>query len=725
MGIDLLSDQELVTLEVEAGKVLYEEPKSGYKVMLSKCRGLGDVRMVGIFPDVALKTPLRCEGQWEQHRKYGMNFKVATMQVIMPTTKDGILAYLQSGLIKGVGKVTAKKVVDWFGERTLEVIKNEPSKLRAIPGVRSKNLQALVRGVREQGAVEEIMVWLTARGLSASLALKIHREFGESALAVLTNDVYRLTEIPGVGFATADAAALKIGVARDSIERIRAGVIYALEFASLREGSTGLDANELVTRAGELLDLKSVDLIGEARDMLILDGKCVATTGMAGTIIQLAKYASQEALVAKSIAKMLSVVGDARHFRPIDSPETLVAVAEKESQITLDDSQRAAVLGILQNPVSIMVGGPGTGKTSSLKVALLALAHGGVHTVLAAPTGKAARRMAAATGQEASTLHMLLKQRKGNRDPLASLCVDESSMMDLSLAASTMGIVGPGSRLILVGDTNQLASVGAGAILRDLITSGCVPTYRLTKIHRQAAGSRIVMNAHAIIEGRGRDMEFGEDFRFCDCEDDAILAAKVRQTVQALVARGTDPVFGMQILCPGHRGPAGDTALNTEIQNLVNPSPAARIKVGSIELRTGDKVTCTKNNYDLGIRNGSMGRIAAIDEEEREVTVEFELEGSITFESGDLDLLGLGYAGTVHRSQGSEVDVVLMTMSTSHYPLLTRNLFYTGVTRAKKAVFLLGQKKAVRAAVSRTLDLKRTTTLDAQLVDAMSAHLGI
>ncbi len=711
-----------VILEGTLERVTYYNEANGYMVGRLRLAPRGGraalVTFVGHLPPLKPGESLRLEGEWVDHPEYGRQFKVSSHQVLVPHTLDGIEKYLASGLIKGVGPATARRLVKRFGKDTLRVLEEEPHRLTEVDGIGPHRARAIAEAFARQKDVKEVMLFLQSVGISPSLAVRIHRHYGKDAVAALRENPYRLADdVFGIGFRTADRIALQMGVPATSPNRLRAGLRYALREMA-QDGHVFAPRERLERAVAGTLDV-DVDLVAAETDRLAEEGPLRVERFEEGEAVYLAPLHRAECSVA---ARLRDLLDTGRGECP-PSPEE-VSAAAAEAGIELSPEQRDAVSEALCRGVLIITGGPGTGKTTIINSLLRLCRARGLDVILTAPTGRAARRMTEATGHEARTIHRTLEVgfsptgglefQRNEDNPLEAdlVVVDEASMVDLVLMHHLLRAVRPPTRLVLVGDVDQLPAVGPGAVLRDLIGSGVLPVVRLTRIFRQAGESLIVLNAHRINRGEMPVLnEKDRDFFFIEQSDPAEILETVvslcsRRLPQRLVEMGMspDPLADIQVITPMRRTLIGVDNLNLELQKVLNPPRwgKAEISVGGRILRTGDKVMQIRNNYTKEVSNGDIGIIRAVDRETGQVAVAFPGElgpRDVIYEGEELDELVLSYATTVHKSQGSEYPVVVMPVSTQHYVMLQRHLLYTAVTRAKKLVVLVGTKKALAIAV--------------------------
>ncbi len=698
------------------------------------------VTIVGRFPAVAPGENVRAVGKFERDARHGEQLRAEVVTAVAPTTKAGIQRYLAGGAFKGVGKQTAKKIVDHFGTSTIHMLDKEPHRLIEVPGLGRARADALARVWRDQRVVRELMVVLSSLEIPAGLAHRIHKKYGERALEVVRTSPYRLAiEVWGVGFKSADAIARQVGIAVDDPQRAEAGVLHTLATLA-EEGHTATPREQLAERAARILDpsappdtrnapeppdAKFVDAARRATGSLIASGLAVEEPeGVAH-----APLAAQEAGLAARLRGLL----DSASQRPLTGVSRAIDEFERATKIALAPAQRAAIELVARAPVAVVTGGPGVGKTTVVK-AILALFEGArLRTALAAPTGRAAKRMNEATAHAATTIHRLLEvdPRKGRftRDEMTpldvdALIVDESSMVDVPLAHALVRAIPSGARLVLVGDVDQLPSVGPGSVLRDAIQSGVIPTARLTEVFRQAGSSRIVQGAHAILRGdepassppnRMTGSPAGELF-IVERERPEEAARTIVEIVEQRIPKafGLDPKREVQVLVPMVRGAVGVRALNAELQARLNPT-GHEVKRGTNVFRVGDRVMQMRNDYDREIFNGDVGFITDVDDESGALTIRLEEGREVTAEDDELDELSLAYACTIHKSQGSEYPAVVIGLVNQHFVMLARKLFYTAVTRARKLVVIVGSRWAIREAIRDARGEERRTTLARRL----------
>ncbi|AZS71932.1 ATP-dependent RecD-like DNA helicase [Streptomyces lydicus] len=725
-------------------RITYANEENGYTVArVDTGRGSGDLlTVVGALLGAQPGESLRMEGRWGSHPQYGKQFTVENYTTVLPATIQGIRRYLGSGLIKGIGPRIADRIVEHFGTDTLDIIEREPARLVEVPGLGPKRTKLIGAAWEEQKAIKEVMVFLQGVGVSTSIAVRIYKKYGDAAISVTRNEPYRLAaDVWGIGFLTADRIAQSVGIPHDSPDRVKAGLQYALS-QSTDQGHCFLPEEQLIADAVKLLQVDTglvIDCLGE----LAADPEGVVREQVPGgadgappvTAVYLVPFHRAEISLAGRLTRLLRTDEDRMPaFRDVDWDKALAWLARRTGAELAPEQQQAVRLALTQK-VAVLTGGPGCGKSFTVR-SVVELARAKKATVvLAAPTGRAAKRLSELTGAEASTVHRLLELKPGGDAaydadrPLDAdlVVVDEASMLDLLLANKLVKAVPPGAHLLLVGDVDQLPSVGAGEVLRDLLDgSGPVPAVRLTRIFRQAQQSGVVTNAHRINSGVPPLTTGLTDF-FLFAEEDADEAARL--TVDVVARRipakfGLDPRRDVQVLTPMHRGPAGAGALNGLLQQAVTPArpdlPERRF--GGRVFRVGDKVTQIRNNYEKGrngVFNGTVGVVTALDGDEQRLTVRTDEDEEVPYDFDELDELAHAYAVTIHRSQGSEYPAVVIPVTTSAWMMLQRNLLYTAVTRAKRLVVLVGSRKALGQAVRTVSAGRRCTALDHRLAGAM------
>ncbi|WP_045692750.1 SF1B family DNA helicase RecD2 [Streptomyces rubellomurinus] len=728
---------QLAQVEGVLERITYANEETGYTVArVDTGRGGNDLlTVVGALLGAQVGESLRLHGRWGSHPQYGRQFTVENYTTVLPATVQGIQRYLGSGLIKGIGPRFAERIVERFGVDTLEVIENEPGRLIEVPGLGPKRTKKIAAAWEEQKAIKEVMVFLQGVGVSTSLAVRIYKQYGDASIGVVRNEPYKLaSDVWGIGFLTADRIAQAVGIPHDSPERVKAGLQYALSQSS-DQGHCYLPEERLIADGVKLLQVDVGLVIDCLAELVAAEGVVrESVPGEGGepiTAVYLVPFHRAEISLANQLLRLLRSDTDRMPwFGTVDWPVALEWLA-KRTGAQLAPEQEQSVRLALTEKVAVLTGGPGCGKSFTVKsIVTLALAKR-AKVVLAAPTGRAAKRLAELTGAEASTVHRLLELKPGgdaayDRDrPLDAdlVVVDEASMLDLILANKLVKAVPPGAHLLFVGDVDQLPSVGAGEVLRDLLAEGGpIPSVRLTRIFRQAQQSGVVTNAHRINEGKPPLTDGLADF-FLFAEDDAERAAGL--TVDVVARRipqkfGFDPRRDVQVLAPMHRGPAGAGNLNTLLQAAVTPAREglAERRFGGRTFRVGDKVTQVRNNYDKGrngVFNGTVGVVTALSADDQRLTVLTDEDEEVGYDFDELDELAHAYAVTIHRSQGSEYPVVVIPVTMSAWTMLQRNLLYTAVTRARKLVVLVGSRKAIAQAVRAVSAGRRHAALDHRL----------
>ena len=713
------SDREVLAGLVE--RVTFHSPDSGFCVLRTKARGHRDlVTVVGHAAMVTAGEWITASGEWVNDRIHGHQFKARFLRCSAPSSTEGMEKYLASGTIRGIGPVYARRLVRAFGERVFDIIEVEPERLREVDGIGPMRARRITDAWVEQKVVREIMVFLHSHGVGTARAVRIFKTYGADAVQVMTENPYRLArDIRGIGFKTADAIAMKLGVDKTAMIRMRAGIGYALSEA-MDDGHCGLPEEELVPLTAELLEAPE-DLVRTALNLELADGAVVASAVVGTPCLFLVGLYRAERIIAERI---LQIAEGGPPWPEIDPGKALPWV-EQRAGLSLAASQADAVRLALTSKVMVVTGGPGVGKTTLLNAILRVLAAKDVSILLCAPTGRAAKRLSEVTGFEARTIHRLLEAdprgggfRRNGGSPLHCdlLVVDETSMVDVMLMQALLKAVPDTAALLLVGDVDQLPSVGPGQVLADIIASGAVPVVRLTEVFRQAARSRIVGSAHRINRGAIPDLskpEGDSDFYFVPAEDPPTAAARVVDLVKTHIPRrfGFDPVRDIQVLCPMTRGTVGSRSLNIELQAALNPAGECKVERLGWTFAPCDKVMQVENDYDKDVYNGDIGYVEDVDPEAGELSAAFDGR-IVAYDFGELDALVPAYAATVHKSQGSEYPAVVIPVLTQHYAMLQRNLLYTGVTRGKRLVVLVGQKKAVAIAVRNLSGRRRWSKLD-------------
>lgn len=710
-------------------RITYQNADNGYTVLKCAVKNAQDlVTVVGIMPDTHVGSVLALEGVWKVDAKYGRQFSVEKFEETLPATVYGIEKYLGSGLIKGVGPKFARRIVEKFGKDTLDVIEENPDALIEVEGIGRVRVERIRKSWEEQKEIKNIMLFLQGHEVSTSHATKIFKTYGSDSISVVQENPYRLADdIWGIGFKTADTIAEKMGIEKDRFIRLRSGILYTLNKLS-ENGHCYAVREQLIKAAVQLLEVEEAELEITLDEMLRTEDVIREEEA-----IYLPPFFFSETGCAKRLLKLLAA--ERRVQMDVDTVmETVMGRAGQGQHITYDEVQLEAIRAAVSSKIMVLTGGPGTGKTTTTMGIIAAYRAAGCRIVLAAPTGRAAKRMSEATGMEAKTIHRLLEykppegyQRK-EENPLEGdvLILDECSMIDIMLMYNLLKAMPEQMTLIMVGDTDQLPSVGAGNVLKDIISSGRIPVVRLSRIFRQARGSRIIMNAHRINKGEQIDMRGGRD-------SDFFFAAKEtnEEVVELLVKYCTenlpryyhvDALQDIQVLTPMQRGVCGAANLNQVLQEAMNPG-SIFLRRGGTQYRLHDKVMQIRNDYDKEVFNGDIGVINHVDMEERELTVNFDGR-EVVYDVSELEELTLAYAITIHKSQGSEYPIVVMPFTMSHYVMLQRNLLYTGVTRAKKILVLIGEKKAVWYAVKNETTADRNTKLAERLrEDSMESRI--
>lgn len=682
------------------------------------------VTINGMAPLIGQMVAL--EGDWVTHPRFGQQFKAASVRTVAPSSAAGIEKFLASGAVDGIGPAMAKRIVAMFGERTLDILGKSPNELLKVPGIGKKTLAKIAASYSEQSELSEVMVWLEKHGLAGSYAGKIYAKYGSFAIDIMEKDIYRLAqEIEGIGFLTADKAASVLGIDKSDPKRISSGIDYTLN-QLCAGGHCCIPEGTLAEKAAKTLQVPR-DLVFQAIKKRLAD-ETLCTESVGGEMLLYPPYLYRAE--KKTASRLLELQ---KSSEPLTGANLSldIKVWEKENGIKLAQLQKEAIEACLHYGVLVLTGGPGTGKTTVVKGILSILKAQGLKVRLAAPTGRAAKRLSETTGQRAVTIHRLLEAGSGGEggdrqlgfakdldDQLDAdaIILDEVSMVDIVLMQHFLNAVPDGCRIILVGDIDQLPAVGPGSVLKDIIRSGAIPSIRLNEIFRQAEASMIIQNAHIINAGRLPDTSRRwDDFQFYEIDDDPSISAKILELcTKELPAQGYDVLRDVQVLSPMHRLECGVANLNLLLQNALNPaSPFAdECKAGAQVFRTGDKVMHIRNNYQKNVFNGDIGFIRAINGSK--LSVDYP-EHTVSYDKSDLGELMLAYASSVHKSQGSEYRVVIMPLSIGHYIMLQRNLLYTAVTRAREKVILIGSKKALTTAVQSSRTQKRYTLLAERL----------
>ena len=720
---------EASTQEVLAGvveRVTFHNAENGFCVLRIKARGHRDlVTVVGHAAMISAGEWITASGEWVNDRTHGQQFKARFMRTSAPSSIEGIEKYLSSGMIRGIGLVYAKKMVRAFGEKVFDIIEAQPDRLREVDGIGPVRARRITEAWAEQKVVREIMVFLHSHGVGTARAVRIYKTYGADAVQVMTENPYRFArDIRGIGFKTADAIAIKLGIEKTAMIKVRAGISYALTEA-MDEGHCGLPIEEMVPLTVELLEVPK-ELVLTALDLELADGTVIADTVGTTACVFLGGLYRAEQVIAE---RLWCLVNGTLPWPYID-PEKALPWIEQKVGLALAESQVAAVRLALLSKVLVITGGPGVGKTTIVNAILRILAAKGVNLLLCAPTGRAAKRMTEASGFEAKTIHRLLQVdprsggfKRTSDNPLACdlLVVDETSMVDVLLMQALLRAVPDNAALLIVGDIDQLPSVGPGQVLADIIASGAVPVVRLTEVFRQAAQSRVITSAHRINHGTIPDLsrpESASDFYFVQADDPESAVPRIIELVKTRIPQrfGLDPIRDIQVLCPMNRGGVGVRSLNIELQAALNPGGERKVERFGWTFAPGDKVMQIENDYDKEVYNGDIGYVDDVDANVGELTATFDGR-AVTYGFGELDTLVPAYAATIHKSQGSEYPAVVIPVMTQHYAMLQRNLLYTGVTRGKRLVVLVGQKKAVAIAVHNVSGRRRWSKLKESLDD--------
>ena len=710
-----MNEHPATLLRCVVERITYQNPENGYSVLKVMVKGYNDlVTLVGNLLEVPVGSVLLCRGEWKVDKRYGSQFVAATWEETMPATVYGIEKYLGSGLVKGIGPRFARAIVQRFGTETIDIIETEIERLYEVPNIGRKRVAKIRESWEKQKDIKNVMLFLQGYGVSTAYAAKIYREYGKESIDKVRENPYRLADdIWGIGFKTADGIAAKMGYGKEDPRRCRSGILYTLGQLS-DEGHVYAGEEQLVKTAGQLLEAGETAIRDTLAGMLQAEDLILDKDA-----IYLPPFYHAECGTSRRLRDLAQSTGRSL-FDGLFDPSSLTA----ETGIEYDEVQLAAIRQAVTSKVMVLTGGPGTGKTTTTQGIIAALKKAGLRVLLAAPTGRAAKRMSEATGMEAKTIHRLLEYnpqdgyKRNDENPLEgdALIVDECSMIDILLMNNLLKAVPVGMRLVFVGDIDQLPSVGAGNVLRDIIDSQRIPVVRLVRIFRQAQKSRIVMNAHTINQGRFPDTSNGRDTDFFFMrEDDPERAAEtiVRLVKERLPRAYRESPDRIQVLTPMQRGVVGAANLNLLLQQALNPSGPS-LNRGGYTYRQGDRVMQQRNNYDKDVFNGDLGYIREVDTEERTLKVDFDGKWA-EYDVTELDELTLAYATTIHKAQGSEYPIVVMPVLMTHFVMLQRNLIYTGITRAKKICVLIGAMKALAYAVRDMSVLKRNTSLRERL----------
>lgn len=711
----------LETLNGTLERITFQSEETGFGIFKVNCKGIRDlVTITGVCAVIHVGEYVEANGFWFNDKKYGRQFKAHNIEVVQPTSLEGITKYIGSGLIKGIGPAFAKVLVKGFGETIFDVIEQTPNKLLELDGIGPKRVATIVNAWDEQKSVRNIMVYLQSHGVGTARATRIYKKYGDDAIAKIKDNPYCLAkDIHGIGFKTADQLALKIGIPHDSVIRAQAGVLHVIQEIN-SDGHCAIEKDKLIKASEEMLDIHS-SIIEEAIELekqseslipeVINDKDCL--------YINWLYYA--EVGVASNIKRLLE---NERRWK-IDNIEAALGWVQKQTGLNLSDSQKQSVRMAVENKIVCITGGPGVGKTTVVN-SIIKIIKTKARVLLCAPTGRAAKRLSESTGLEAKTLHRLLefdpttgkfKHDADNQLKTDLVVIDESSMIDVILMNSLLRAIPDHASVLIVGDIDQLPSVGAGKVLADIIDSNIVPVARLTEIFRQAKTSQIVVNAHKINEGKApfkTKPNTDTDFFTVHLEPDVIHDALIKIVSQKIPETFKFAHNDIQVLTPMHRGGLGAKSLNIELQKELNPNPVASITKFGLTIGIGDKVVQLINNYDKEVFNGDLGIVKSIDHDETMAIIDFEGK-EVEYDFTELDEIDLAYATSIHKSQGSEYPVVVIPIAMQHYMLLQRNLIYTGVTRGKKLVILIGEAKAISMAVRNVKQNDRLTYLKQRL----------
>jgi exodeoxyribonuclease V alpha subunit len=742
---DRKNNGDEVTAEGEVARITYENPETGFRVVRLAQPGLLErLTVVGIMPQVTVGARVRVRGYRIVDTKHGEQIRVQSLTELAPDTLVGMERYLASGSVSGVGPKFAARIVETFGLQTMQVLEEQPHRLHEVAGLGARKIDRIVESWNSQRAVRDVMVFLQAHGASAGLAMRIFKRYGQDAVRLIQEDPYRLSmDVWGVGFRTADKLAQSLGIEATSAARVRAGLVQALRDAS-EAGHVFLEQQELFERSAALLAVRENETVELTETEFtpalaaLVASLHVVTESMPQSLPEsksaIAVYhADLYAAEVRASTNCSELSG--RKLLQLETYAAAVADFEQSANVTLAVSQRRAIEVACSSPLAVITGGPGVGKTTIVRAVLFAFRKAKLSVRLAAPTGRAAKRLSETTGQEATTLHRLLEFEprtmsfKRNEDaPLEGdlLVVDECSMVDIMMMDALLRAIGKGMRVLLVGDVDQLASVGPGAVLRDILASTSVPQVRLSEIFRQKRASLIVLNAHRINAGEMPEVDMsvdeGADFFIVERKDPERAQDTIVELVRDRIPKrfGLDSIHDVQVLTPMHRGAAGSLLLNQRLQAECNPQRAGSVELkrGERLFRLGDKVMQLRNDYDRNVFNGDVGIVTEIDAEAATLKVRFDEERTITYEAANVDELVLAYACSIHKSQGSEYPAVVIPLLTAHFVMLSRNLLYTAVTRARRLCVLVADPRAVRMALDRMTGDERKSGLAERLARA-------
>lgn len=722
------------TLTGQIERITYSNAENGYSVLRLAVRGYSElVTAVGFLATPAVGEELVMNGEWNEHPKFGMQFNIKSCKVAAPSTQAGLEKYLGSGLIKGVGPTMAERIVAKFGEETFEILDNDPNKLLEVEGIGEKKIVTIVSSWTEQREIRDVMLFLQSYGIGSGYAMRVFKQYGSASILVLKENPYRLAiDIFGIGFVTADKIATSMGFSTDSPLRIRAGVLHIMtQFVG--EGYVYVPLKELASKVGEILSVptelaeKGIEDARLTQEVII--EWFVDANGEDECAIYLPAFHYAESHSAKKLQELISAPYNGQYV----NSDVVIPWVQEELDIEFAGQQIEALKTAVNSQIMVLTGGPGTGKTTLIRAILKIREARGYRVMLAAPTGRAAKRMSNATGHEAKTIHRMLEYigdrgssggfMRNESNPLECdlLVVDEASMIDQILFHHLLKAIPKGASMIFVGDVNQLPSVGAGNVLKDIIDSGVCPTVMLNEIFRQAHESRIVVNAHRVNAGEmpefDKDYESGlKDFYFIEQDDPEKALELIKTLVTERIPErfNFDPLEDIQVLSPMHKGSIGTTRLNSELQQVLNKAKGAKIQRMGRVFQEGDKVMQVRNNYDKDVYNGDIGIIYSINGEDQKLTVKMD-NGLVSYDFQELEELIHAYAISIHKSQGSEYPAVVIPVLTQHYVMLQRNLLYTAITRGKKLVIIVGTKKALAIAVKNINTRKRWTRLSSRL----------
>jgi len=723
-----------IEIQGQIERITFTNEENGYTVAKIKVKGKKDlITIVGTMFSVSPGEILRVRGFWDNHPRYGEQLTITNYETLLPATSKGIERYLGSGMIKGIGPLMAKRLVTRFKEDTLNIIEEDIERLKEVDGIGEKRIEMIRKAWEEQKEIRYVMIFLQGHGISPTYAVKIYRQYGKDSIRVVKENPYRLAmDIYGIGFKTADKIAQKLGISKDSQIRTEAGILHVLYELS-EEGHVYYPYELLIKKCCEILEVEestipyAIDAIAK-EGSIVIDNKFFEKDEEVTTdqrVIYLAKFYVSETGITKKLKRLTSTPKQLR----LINLDNAINWVEKSLKIEFSEKQKEAIKAAINSKVMIITGGPGTGKTTIIKAIIEIYKAMNQRILLAAPTGRAAKRMSSATGYEARTIHRLLEYSPSNgsfkrneKNPLEVdiVIIDETSMIDTPLMYHFLKAVKTTTTVIFVGDVDQLPSVGAGNILKDMIDSGRIHTVRLDEIFRQSKESMIIVNAHRINKGDMPYLKFSrdglKDFFFTEIYEPQEVARYIIYLCNEVLPKkfGFNPVEDVQVITPMYKGIAGVSNLNNEMQDALNKNEYILIK-GGRTFKIGDKVMQLRNNYDKDVFNGDIGKIISIDKELKEIKVNF-YDKLITYDFSELDEITLAYAISVHKSQGSEYPVVIIPVLTHHYIMLQRNLLYTAITRGKKLVFLVGTKRAIAMAVKNNKPLKRYTMLKQRLL---------